>query len=125
MKTENFPSVFAFLLHVNGVFGLQKGRFLKTVPRVEFFENAGLSFSSHETEVFEHDSVIHRTAYFHCLNVFVWTSTSRIRIRYSWTRIFSKTGRKKIPFSKISGTCGQGLILINPMSPFTALLRLD
>lgn len=100
-KRRLFPSVFAFLLHVNGVFGLQKGRFLKTVARVEFFENAGLSFSCHETEFFEHGSVIHRTAYFHCLNVFVWTSATRTRIRYAWTRIFSKQEEEKSVFKNM------------------------
>lgn len=40
------PDIFvlAFNAHVNGVFGHQKRKLSKKVPRVEVFENADLSF---------------------------------------------------------------------------------
>ena len=57
LKMHIFSAVLAFRPHVNGVF-----RFSKTVSRVEFFENTGLSFwcGRTKTEVFEYNDVIDR-----------------------------------------------------------------
>ena len=54
-KTDIFISVIAFLPHVNGVFGQQKSRFLKTVSSRIFF----LTPASHlsKMEVFGYDDI--------------------------------------------------------------------
>ena len=53
-------TVLAFHEHVNGVFEHRKRTFLKTLARVNFFANAGLSFlrGRTKTEIFEYDDVI-------------------------------------------------------------------
>ena len=59
-----FP--FQLSVHVNGVLGYQKHIFRKSVCRVEFFKNAGLSLffcGRTKTEVLEYDDVIHYTAH--------------------------------------------------------------
>ena len=55
LKTEVFFSVLALRPHVNGVFGMRKRRFSKTLARVEVFENAVFVFTCRrvKTEVFE------------------------------------------------------------------------
>ena len=55
LKTEVFFSVLALRPHVNGVFGMRKRRFSKTLSRVEVFENAVFVFTCRrvKTEVFE------------------------------------------------------------------------
>ena len=60
LKKEGFFSVLALRPHVNGVFGMRKRRFLKTLSRVEVFENAVfvLTCGQVKTEVFENDDVI-------------------------------------------------------------------
>ena len=77
LKTEVFFSVLALRSHVNGVFGMRKRRFSKTLSRVEVFENAVFVFTCRrvktegfenvvfvftcgrvKTEVFENDDVI-------------------------------------------------------------------
>ena len=73
------------------------------VPRVEFFKNACLT----KTEVLEYNDIIHHTA--HSLNAlsdececyrnsivlaFPCGRAKTIRVRYVWTRIFSKTENK-------------------------------
>ena len=76
-KNGGFFSVLALRPHVNGVFGMRKRRFLKTLSRVEVFENAVFVFTRRrvktvvfenvvfvftcgrvKTEVFENDDVI-------------------------------------------------------------------
>ena len=42
-KLRYFFFILVLRQHVNGVFGHQKCRFLKTVNRVKIFKNAGLS----------------------------------------------------------------------------------
>ena len=60
LKTEVFFSVLALRPHVNGVFGMRKRRFSKTLSRVEVFENAVFVFTCGrvKTKVFENDDVI-------------------------------------------------------------------
>ena len=55
LKTEVFFSVLALRPHVNGVFGMRKRRFSKTLSRVEVFENTVFVFTCRrvKTEVFE------------------------------------------------------------------------
>ena len=45
VKTEGFFSVLTLRLHVNGIFGMRKRRFSKTLSRVEVFENAVFVFT--------------------------------------------------------------------------------
>ena len=64
------------------VFGHQKYRFLKTILRVEIWENIGSSFSFEQTktEVFRYDDVIHHAAhvlqgmplYLRGFSIYVW-----------------------------------------------------
>ena len=57
-KRDSFLSL-AFLPHVNGISGIL------TVPRVDFFKNASLSFSCERTKTknFEYDDTIHCTTH--------------------------------------------------------------
>ena len=59
-KNGGFFSVLALRPHVNGVFGMRKRRFSKTLSRVEVFKNAVFVFTCGrvKTEVFENDDVI-------------------------------------------------------------------
>ena len=83
--------------------------------RVEFFKNAVLT----KTEVFEYDDIIHHTAHsvsdkYECYRnsivlAFPCGRAKTIRVRYVWTRIFSKLENKISVFSNIRIRADGGL----------------
>ena len=122
------PHVSVFLFE-NGIFffGLaycqhDETHLLKTLSRVESFENAGFSFTCGrtQTEVFEYDdagihltlpawSMLSKGCYrISIVSAFSCGQAKTIQIRYEWVCIFWKR-RKKSPFSKISKISGYGL----------------
>ena len=102
-KNGDLLSVLASRPHVNGVFGHQKCRFLKTVPKMEFFQKtAGLSFprGRTKTEVFECDGVIHAIV-FPLLQCFCVKKGER----FEYAICLAKTQK----ISVLKNTCGRGL----------------
>ena len=97
--------------------------FLKSLSRVQIFENTGFSFTCGwtKTQVFEYDDVIHHlpkhyacsvrdVIVFLLFSVFAWTAQNdsnalRVDAHFFWKR------RKKSPLSKYPDTCGRGLKL--------------
>ena len=106
-------SVLTFRPHVNGVLGYQRHIFRKSVCRVEFFKNAGLSlfFVDGRKRRFWNTMTSYIIQRMSCkrhyrISIVLAFSCSRaktIRIRYVWSRILFLTRNKKFPFTKISG----------------------
>ena len=93
-KRDSFLSL-AFLPRVNGISGIL------TVPRVEFFKNASLSFSCERTKKknFEYDDTIHCTTHaqsgmphdrISTVLVLSWGQAKTIRMRQRILRKYSE-----------------------------------
>lgn len=96
-KNGDLLSVLASRPHVNGVFGHQKCRFLKTVPEMEFFQKtAAYRFRVEgRKRRFSNALVSYMLSYFHCFSVFVWRRENDSNMPYVSQK------RKKPLFLKI------------------------
>lgn len=91
-KRSFFLSDLAFRPYIDGEFEKQKRRFSKTVAKVDFFENAGLSNSFKRKEKSFSISIV--------LAFFIYRGGKRIRIRHKCMTMLLKTEKRLIPVFK-------------------------
>lgn len=97
-KRSFFLSDLAFRPYIDGEFEKQKRRFSKTVAKVDFFENAGLSNSFKRKEKSFSISIV--------LAFFIYRGGKRFEYAISvWLRMLLKTEKRLIPVFKNIRKC--------------------
>ena len=98
-KSEIYLSMLAFRPHVIGIFGRRRRRFSQMVPRVEIAEN-DVRIDEYRGFRIRHCACSVKGCYrISIILAFLCGRAKKIQIRFVWTRI--------------SDTCGQGLIVFN------------